>query len=179
MIKYYFISIIVILHLSCEFMDNVSSLHEELTTNKLRTETMSPRNEYKKVYTINYKNKIPQRFDIIEFQFDDDFFDKDDFYSSNQHVSRVIGMPNETIEIKQGIVYINDTVLNQPFLIDSCLSTDNFPRTEINKDFYFVMVDNRKLMFFDSFADVVFKSYDSRKIDPIHKSKIVGITNLK
>lgn len=67
----------------CEFSENVLNLHEELTVKKLQTTTMSPRNEFGAVYKIDNDNKSPKRFDIIEFQFDDEYFDKNDFYSSN------------------------------------------------------------------------------------------------
>jgi signal peptidase I len=68
---------------------------------------MEPRIKFEERYDIDYKNKIPKRFEIIEFKYNDNFYDKNDFYSSNQHISRVIGMPNETIEIINGDVYIN------------------------------------------------------------------------
>ena len=88
-------------------------------------------------------------------------------------------MPKETIEIKAGIVYINDKVLHQPFLMDSCLSEENFPKIKIKDNHYFVMVDYRKMVYQDSIHDVQHKPYDSRKINPLHESKIVGVTNLK
>lgn len=173
------IVLIGILISGCEFVNDISETHEELTTFKLGTETMSPRNKYGKVYELDYGNKKPNRFDIIEFKYEDEYFDKNDFYSSNQHISRVIGMPDDTIEIRGGFVYINNTLLNEPFLIDSSRSNDDFPRKKIKENHYFVMVDNRKMI--DSFntKGVVYKPYDSRKIGNIHESKIIGITNLK
>lgn len=179
MTKLFFIPLTIFLFARCEFMNEASEFKENITSHKLFTHTMEPRNSFEKKYSIDHKNKDPKRFDIIEFQFDDEYFDVDDFYSSNQHVSRVIGMPGESIEVRKGKVYINDTLLDPPFLIDSCSSWDDYPKTSINDKSYFVMVDNRKAIHLDSIKSVEFKPYDSRKIGSIHQSRIVGITDLK
>lgn len=165
--------------LGCEWVEYASEIKDELTTYKLDTYSMEPRNKYNLVYEIDFKNKKPKRFEIIEFDYEDEFYDKNDFYSSRRHVSRIIGMPGEFIEIKKGFVYINDALLDEPFLVDSCRSKDNFSKIKIEKNQYFVMVDHRKMIDNDSITSVEYKPYDSRKIGVIDNFEIAGVTNIK
>ena len=48
-----------------------------------------------------YMTKDPERFDIVIFKFPDD--------ESQLFIKRVIGLPGETVTIKDGKVYINDS----------------------------------------------------------------------
>jgi signal peptidase I len=56
-------------------------------------------------------------------------------------IKRVIGLPGETIEIVEGRVYINDYLLEEPY-IKSPWHNSN-PKVLIPQDQYFVMGDNR------------------------------------
>jgi signal peptidase I len=62
-------------------------------------------------------------------------------------VKRIIGLPGETIEIKDKQVFINGKFLEEPYAQfkrkDEILVGDNIPAMEIPKDSYFVMGDNR------------------------------------
>lgn len=171
--------IAAIILVSCEFVKDVKSFREEMATERLGTNTMYPNFSQGMKYTIDYKNLRPKRFEIIEFRYDDEFFDKSDFYSSNQHVSRVIGLPYESIEIRKGEVYINDVKLAEPFLKEKYRSNDDCPKLKIAKDCYFVMVDDRNTIFRDSITYVVDKAYDSRKIGVVSKNQMEGVTTLK
>lgn len=86
-------------------------------------------------------------------------------------VKRVIGLPNETIEIKNKTVYINGTELNEPWanigkdnrILESNISSrDNFGHYIIGYNEYFVLSDNRDY------------AYDSRDFGSIHFSLIDG-----
>ena len=59
---------------------------------------------------ISYKTKDPERFDIIIFKFPDD--------ESQLFIKRLIGLPGETVEIRDGKVYINgsDEPLDDSFV---------------------------------------------------------------
>lgn len=57
------------------------------------------------------------------------------------YIKRVIGLPGDTVEVKQGGVYVNGVRLNEPY-IKAAPSYTMGPQT-IQKDTYFVLGDNR------------------------------------
>jgi len=61
---------------------------------------------------------------------------------NNDYVKRVIGMPGDTIEIKNSKVYINGQQIEEPYISDDLLYED-FPLTTIPDGKYFVIGDNR------------------------------------
>ena len=76
-------------------------------------------------------------------------------------IKRVVGLPGETIESRDGLVYINGRLLNEPYLPRGTLTT-SLPQRVVPPDQYFVMGDNRN------------NSKDSRFIGPIAGHLIVG-----
>lgn len=177
--KLFYLTLFLTLFSGCDFINGMSEIKEDLTIEKLDSHTMEPLNPYKKKFEIDYRNKVPKRFDVIAFTFEDEYFDPNDFWSSNQHVSRVIGLPNEEIELKNGFVYINGKLLKEPFLPDSIRSDDQFEKLKIAGGHYFVMVDKRKMIFADTITGVEYKAYDSRIIGTIPDYRVVGTTDLK
>ena len=167
---------ILLLTSACNFF---SELKEDISKHSLDTYTMAPNNLFGEFYEIDYKNKTPQRFDIIEFNYEDETYIKRDFYSSDQHISRVIGLPNETVEIKNGYLFINDKFLNDKFISDSVRSNESMLKINLAADEYFLMIDNRKMIKNTAINDRTLKPYDSRCLGPIMQHRIVGITNLK
>jgi signal peptidase I len=85
--------------------------------------------------------------------------------SDDELIKRVIGLPGETIESRDGRVYIDDRLLTEPYLPKG-VATDDPPITRqvVPKGRVFVMGDNRD------------DSHDSRfsDIGPIKISSIVG-----
>ncbi|WP_443089739.1 signal peptidase I [Virgibacillus sp. MG-45] len=62
------------------------------------------------------------------------------------YVKRVIGLPGDTIEVKDHTLYVNKKVFNQDFLTEEALNrTGNFGPFEIPEESYFVMGDNRAI----------------------------------
>lgn len=55
-------------------------------------------------------------------------------------IKRVIALPGETIECKDGIVYINDKKIIESY---TSSKTEDFEKVSVGKDEYFVMGDNR------------------------------------
>jgi signal peptidase I len=76
-------------------------------------------------------------------------------------IKRVIGLPGETIEAREGRVLVNDRVLAEPYL-PSGTTTTNIPRQLIRPNHVFVMGDNRS------------NSRDSRVFGQIPDDIIVG-----
>jgi signal peptidase I len=59
-------------------------------------------------------------------------------------IKRVIGLPGETIEIRDNVVYIDGEPLEEPYLTDAARrSNGDFPETRIPPDQLFMMGDNR------------------------------------
>lgn len=87
---------------------------------------------------ISKKWKDPERFDIIIFKYPDD--------ESQLFIKRLIGLPGETVEIREGKVYINDSEvpLDDSFVPETPRGGYyDFPRTEIPEGHYFMLGDNR------------------------------------
>ena len=85
-----------------------------------------------------YKFGDPQRFDIVIFRYPDD--------EKQLFIKRVIGLPGETVTIKDGKVYINDSEepLDDSFCPEAPLS-DGDGVYQVPEDSYFMMGDNRNL----------------------------------
>jgi signal peptidase I len=81
-------------------------------------------------------------------------------------IKRVIGLPGETIEAREGVVYIDGEQIDEPYLVDG-VTTDNLPRQEIPDGHLFVMGDNRG------------DSADGRVFGPIDEDTIVGRAFIK
>jgi len=76
-------------------------------------------------------------------------------------IKRVIGLPGETVEGRDGQVLINGRALHEPY-VPKGVQTADFPAQKIPVDKYWVMGDNRG------------NSKDSRVFGPIAKNLIVG-----
>lgn len=107
-----------------------------------------------------YINEDPKRYDVIIFHYPDD--------ESQLFVKRIIGMPGETINIKNGIVYITDASGNtteaRSDFVTNCVPTGDFGPYTVPLGSYFVMGDNRN------------DSWDARywKKKNVEKKKIIG-----
>lgn len=77
----------------------------------------------------------PQRGDIVVFKYPLDT--KKDF------VKRLIGMPGDTIEVKDGLVYINEKVYDEDYLPEDLVINGDFGPVVVPAGNYFMMGDNR------------------------------------
>lgn len=88
------------------------------------------------------------------------FYPKD---TSKQYIKRIIGLPGEKIEIKDGSIFINGKFLEEFYVDQSYNQTkDNFPEKLISENNYFVLGDNRD------------NSSDSRYWGTVPKDLIIG-----
>ena len=76
------------------------------------------------------------RGDIVVFWFPDD--------PSKSYIKRIVGLPGDTIELREGIVRVNGTELNEQYLDPRFNSS---PKSQapvyVRPNYYFVMGDNR------------------------------------
>lgn len=116
---------------------------------------------------IALKNTKVKRFDIVTFPAPDD--------PKKNYIKRVIGLPGDTIKFEDGVLYINDKKVDEPYLdeftkeiTDGTPLTSDFTLEEVTgvttvpEGSYFVMGDNRR------------NSKDSRMIGFISEDKILG-----
>ena len=110
-------------------------------------------------HEISKKWKDPERFDIVIFKYPDD--------ESQLFIKRIIGLPGDKVEIKDGKVYINDKELKSDvYGITDYIDYPGIAEEPITlgDDEYFCLGDNRPV------------SQDSRyeEVGPVKRSIIVG-----
>ncbi|MBC7341757.1 MAG: signal peptidase I [Clostridia bacterium] len=86
------------------------------------------------VNKILYHFAVPQRGDIVVFRYPVD--------PSRDFVKRIIGLPGETVEVRNSRVYINGRPLEESYL-PSQLSYPNYGPIRVPQGSFFVMGDNR------------------------------------
>lgn len=107
------------------------------------------------VENISYYLHEPERFDVVVFPFSNEV----------SYIKRIIGLPGESIQIKDGTIYINGEELTENYGKET-IEDPGLAQEEIvlGDDEYFVLGDNRNA------------SVDSRKaeVGTIKKSQIKG-----
>lgn len=107
---------------------------------------------------LSYKLHEPKRGDVIVFNAPVD--------RARDYIKRIIGLPGETLSLNAGIVYINNSPLQEIYLSKGPSIPGNVlgegVQYHIGQDEYIVMGDNRN------------HSSDSRSWGPIKKKDIVG-----
>jgi signal peptidase I len=85
---------------------------------------------------LSYRFRNPARFDVVVFPFK---YQEDTYY-----IKRVIGLPGETVQIVDGLIYINGKQLEDPYgtelIRNPGLASDALT---LGADEYFVLGDNR------------------------------------
>lgn len=87
---------------------------------------------------LSYRFSDPERFDIVVFRY---------LYRENSYyIKRIIGLPGETVQIKDGQIYINGELLEEDY---GNALMDNPGRAiqpvTLGEDEYFVLGDNRNV----------------------------------
>ena len=114
------------------------------------------------VWRLPYRFRPPRRGDVVICHFPGRRVKKLPFLKQN-FVKRVIGLPGETLEVAEGVLYINGQPLDEPYLDPArCRFFRNRPPVTLGPDEYYVLGDNR-----DS-------SNDSRRVGPLRRRDILG-----
>ncbi len=128
--------------------------------------SMSPNfhdNDYLIVNEISYRLRSPQRGEVVIFYYPQD--------RSKRFIKRIIGLPGETIQAKEGKVFIINSG-GESMLLDE---SDYLTQANVEQDFeraiglneYFVMGDNRR------------GSFDSRNWGNLPREDIIGCVLFK
>jgi signal peptidase I len=107
-----------------------------------------------------YHFRDPRRGEIIVFHVPDIAEEK--CGAGGVFVKRIIGLPGDVWQERQGFVYINDRKLNEPYIKKDRRDFESWPARRIPKDNYFMMGDNRQ------------SSCDSRKWGTVPRSRVIG-----
>jgi len=99
-----------------------------------------------------YGDASPQRGDIVVFHMP--------MKTSVENMNRIIGEPGDTVEVRDGTVYINGGPLDEPYILTT--PTYVYGPTEVPPHQYFVLGDNRN------------NSYDSHVWGFLPEENVVG-----
>ena len=106
---------------------------------------------------LSYRFRDPKRFEIIVFP----YRHKENTY----YIKRIIGLPGETVQVKDGYVYIDGEKLDENYglevMQDAGIAAEPI---ELGEDEYFVLGDNRN------------HSSDSRdpSVGILHRDELIG-----
>jgi len=93
----------------------------------------------------------PERFDVVVCHYDDGDYNV---------VKRVVGLPGDIVELREGVLHINGKAYEEDFIYYR--GTDNFGPVKVPEGEYFLMGDNRP------------GSKDSRAVGTVTRKEIVG-----
>jgi signal peptidase I len=101
-----------------------------------------------------YRFEPIQRGDVVVFWYPLD--------RTKSFIKRVVGLGGETVEIRQGAVYVNGNIVQEPYVPRQYEDLSDFGPVRVPKDSYFVMGDHR------------ISSNDSRVFGPVPSRYIYG-----
>jgi signal peptidase I len=101
-----------------------------------------------------YKFGTIERGDIVVFRYPRD--------PNKSFIKRIVGLPGESIEIRRGIVYVNDVPLREDYVAPKDHDLQSYPLARLSSQHYFVLGDRRR------------SSHDSRSWGTVHRDYIYG-----
>ena len=116
-------------------------------------------NDYLIIDELSYRLREPQRGEVVVLRSP---FEKDYYF-----IKRIVGLPGETVSVKNGLVKIFNQANPEGIVLDEVyLETDEVTdgdlEVKIGQGEYFVMGDNRRY------------SYDSRRWGLLKESDLIG-----
>lgn len=114
--------------------------------------------DYLIIDEISYRLREPKRGEVVVFKYPQS--------PSQRFIKRIIGLPGETVEIKDGKIKIFKNgqlqILNEEDYVSSLIHTSGDIQAVLGPNEYFVLGDNRDF------------SFDSRRFGPLPEEYIIG-----
>ena len=110
------------------------------------------------VWRLGYKLGTPQRGDVVICHYPD----AEGKYDDVNYVKRVLGLPGEQVSMKDGYVYVDGRVVDEPYITPLRRGSYTMEPIVLGAGEYFVLGDNR------------INSADSRQVGPIKGDQIIG-----
>ena len=101
-----------------------------------------------------YKLEPIHRGDVVVFRYPRDV--------SKSYIKRVIAVAGDRVRIDDGVVYVNDERLPEPYVPEDYWDVRSYPETAVPRNSYFLLGDHRNL------------SNDSRDFGPVAEQYIYG-----
>jgi signal peptidase I len=124
---------------------------------RIESHSMQPNfyeGEFILVNKLAYRLGSPERGDVLVFHNPNNV--------EEDYIKRIIGLPGDTVEIHEGVVFINGQALVEEYPINEIPRSQNYGPVMIEPDHLFVMGDNRP------------QSQDSRVFGQLSEELIVG-----
>jgi signal peptidase I len=123
----------------------------------VKGQSMEPNFEngnYLIVDELSYRFRDPQRGEVVVFHYPKNL--------SQRFIKRIIGLPGEKIEIKEGQVLVNGKIFDESAYLPPGLQTPGNIQISLGENEYFVLGDNRLF------------SFDSRQWGVLPRKDIIG-----
>jgi len=101
-----------------------------------------------------YKLEPINRGDVVVFRYPRDV--------SKSYIKRVIAVAGDRVRIDDGVVYVNDERIPEPYVPEDYWDARSYPETVVPRNSYFMLGDHRNL------------SNDSRDFGPVNARYIYG-----
>ncbi len=115
--------------------------------------------QYLIIDELSYRFRNPERGEVIVFKYPHD--------PSQRYIKRIIGLPGETVEVKDNKVFIGNEVLDESSYLSTDTPTPGLVKFVLGDKEYFVLGDNR------------LASSDSRRWGTLPRENIVGRVYLR
>jgi len=90
-------------------------------------------------FRLAYMFEDPERFDVVIFRYPVD--------ETQNFIKRIIGLPGEKVEIREGKIYVNDSdiPLDEPYLPEKWVDDNDGYVFHVPEDSYLMLGDNRNI----------------------------------